>query len=1640
MKKLYVFLFTLCIILTNSVSSQVATWMHGDMVANQFGVYGTQGIPDAANKPGGRQGAACFTDAGYNFWLFGGNGLSAIDDGPLNDLWKYSSITKQWTWVSGGTVANGFGIYGIKGIPDAANKPGGRQDASSWVDASGFLWLMGGYGYSATGLGYLNDLWKYNPTTNQWTWVSGDNVHNQNGVYAGLAKPGSRIGAVSWADGAGNLWLMGGSGYASIGIGLLNDLWKYNTVLNSWTWVNGSNVPNQPGVYGTQGVMAPTNIPGSRSDAVAWFANNYLWLMGGDGFTESSNGVLNDLWKYDPLSNQWTWVSGDNTPNQLGVYGTKGTGSGSNKPGSRRNATCWKVMYGALWLMGGEGFAALAPGWMNDVWKFDLSTNLWTWMQGNDGPYQNGVYGTREVPAASNNIGSRFDNIGWCDADNNLWTFGGKGLDVTTGGFLSDLWRVTDLPATTSNLYYRDNDGDSYGDPTNSVLAVGTPPAGYVTNNRDCNDNNGAVHPGATEICNGIDDNCNGQIDEGGGSTTYYRDADADGYGDPGLTSQACAPPTGFVLNNTDCNDANANIHPGAAETCNGMDDNCNGQIDEGCGTGTTYYRDSDNDGYGDPNVSTQATTPPAGYVANNTDCDDTKAAVHPGAVEICNGIDDNCNGQIDEEVKSTFYLDSDGDGYGNAATSTQACTAPAGYVSNNTDCDDTKASVNPVATEVCNGIDDNCNGQVDEGCGTTTTYYRDADSDGFGDPNVSTQATTPPAGYVSNNTDCDDTRSSVYPGATELCNGIDDNCNGQVDEGVKSTFYLDADGDGYGTAASSTQACTAPAGYVNNSTDCDDSKASVYPGAAEVCNGIDDNCNGQIDEGVKTTFYRDADGDGYGTAATSTQACTAPAGYVNNNSDCDDTKASVHPGATELCNGIDDDCDNQVDEGTANTTYYKDGDGDGYGNASISTLACVAPTGYVSNNTDCNDASASIHPGATELCNGVDDNCNGQIDEGASNNTFYKDADADGYGNPNISTQACTAPIGFVTNNTDCNDGRASVHPGATELCNGVDDDCDGQVDEGVKSTFYRDADRDGYGNPNISIQACTAPTGYVNNNTDCNDGNANIRPGAAEQCNGIDDNCNGQIDEGVRLTFYRDADRDGYGNAASSVQSCIIAPAGYVSNKTDCNDNNPRVHPAATEICNGIDDDCDGQVDEGVRATFYRDADGDGYGTATTSTQACTAPSGYVSNSTDCNDANVSVHPGAFEVCNNNIDEDCDGQVDEGCNTSTNQICAFDEDFYGSLNTTCVVGTQITSKQIMQAAVDAQPNDSVSFGSKTNRRFFTLRLADVQNNDIFKMLPGAGDEKALKGYATFSKPNTWNNVPIASNGRIDNELLAQTMTLFFNIHISPTLKNLSLDKKIVIRKLYFCSVAGSQETVSFNVKKSILNCLKSRFGANGATVNNLYVLANELLGNIKSCDKVKEKDVRKALENINKMFGRCVIFYGYGPADNGEDDDDGNNNGGDGDDDDDNNGNGNGNGNDDDDDDDGDDDDGDDDDGDDDDGDDDDDDRIIGNNTSGKVPVINGKNLQQTLQVSASPNPFRDRIQFTIKSPVSGDVHIVIFDVNGKQVGEIKQRVYTKSSATINYIFNRRRQGMLFYKVTVNHLSATGKLVQID
>ena len=323
-------------------------------------------------------------------------------------------------------------------------------------------------------------------------------------------------------------------------------------------------------------------------------------------------------------------------------------------------------------------------------------------------------------------------------------------------------------------------------------------------------------------------------------------------------------------------------------------------------------------------------------------------------------------------------------------------------------------------------------------------------------------------------------------------------------------------------------------------------------------------------------------------------------------------------------------------------------------------TLGIVEDTGALSGDTDgdgltgaddCDELDASVHVGAEELCDGVDNDCDGEIDEGVRT-TWYRDTDGDGFGDPTNTLEACEPGEGMSSNGSDCNDGNAAVYPGADELCNGIDDNCDGAIDEGGLDTFYRDADGDGHGVPDDSITGCDEVDGYARLDDDCNDADATISPSAEEVCNAEDDDCDGDIDEGVTTIYYADADLDGYGDSAHSTESCDLPP-GHAETAGDCDDTDSAVHPAATEVCNAIDDDCDTLIDDddpgldtSTASTWYTDADLDGYGDAASTTVACDAPSGSVSDDTDCDDTNDDVNPGATEQCDG-IDGDCDGTL---------------------------------------------------------------------------------------------------------------------------------------------------------------------------------------------------------------------------------------------------------------------------------------------------------------------------------------------------------------------------------------------------------
>jgi large repetitive protein len=498
--------------------------------------------------------------------------------------------------------------------------------------------------------------------------------------------------------------------------------------------------------------------------------------------------------------------------------------------------------------------------------------------------------------------------------------------------------------------------------------------------------------------------------------------------------------------------------------------------------------------------------------------------------------------------------------------------------------------------------------------------------------------------GFSENEGDCDDLEPDRFPGNTELCDGLDNDCDGEVDNDAQDArrFYADVDADGFGVEAHYVYACEEELiGHVGTRDDglfdCDDMLVGVHPG----------NLFQESDFGC----YLDADSDGWGDMATGTQ--------YDSGSDCDDAEPAVYPGNARLepdlsgCfidldrDGWGDlhqsapftagsDCDDDNDfvyPGSSSEPdqglCVLDSDGAGWGSAEVEQLSGYDP------GTDCDDANAGTYPGSA-------------IFEDSA--ACVLDTDGDGYGDSGA--QAPYAP------GSDCADGDASVSPGAVELCDGLDNDCDGDADSDSVDApvWYGDSDGDGYGNASFDTRACSQPESYSGVSTDCDDGAAAVFPGALEYCNGVDDDCDGESDEGQDAEapvdapdWYLDADGDGYGLELVSVKSCSV-PDGYVAEGGDCNDGSTAHHPGADETCNAADDDCDGIVDEEGSlgaATYYLDADGDGFGDADSPIQACSAPLDYVEDSRDCNDLLPAVNPDADETCNG-LDDDCNGSAD--------------------------------------------------------------------------------------------------------------------------------------------------------------------------------------------------------------------------------------------------------------------------------------------------------------------------------------------------------------------------------------------------------
>ena len=484
----------------NSTPSADWVWMGGGSTVGlqdyNLSVYGTQGVPAAANTPGtryysqswsnsngsqswtDRDGNHCWRDSNGNLWLYGGYGYDANGDlGLLSDLWEFNpSLGKygEWAWISGSTLNGQSAVYGTLGEPAATNNPGARGYGLAWTDKRGNLWLFGGDGGT-------NALWEFNPSrgeSGEWAWMGGSNtvpsyttngwpdnpgVYGTLGTPAAANTPGWREEAVTWTDQDGNLWLFGGLGLdASGNQGFLNDLWEFNPSLGQngeWAWMGGSSTnvtfSGQSGIYGTLGTTAAANIPGSRSYAVSWTdSDGNLWLFGGYGVDANGNtGFLNDLWEFSfsrEHFGEWAWMGGSSSAaSDSAVYGTQGKPAAANVPGGRLESVSWTDKSGNLWLFGGYGYDASGnSGELNDLWEFNPSlgpNGEWAWVDGSSSEASDTpVYGTQGVSAATNIPGGRSSAVSWTDQSGNLWLFGGLGISSNAGEqILNDLWEYT---------------------------------------------------------------------------------------------------------------------------------------------------------------------------------------------------------------------------------------------------------------------------------------------------------------------------------------------------------------------------------------------------------------------------------------------------------------------------------------------------------------------------------------------------------------------------------------------------------------------------------------------------------------------------------------------------------------------------------------------------------------------------------------------------------------------------------------------------------------------------------------------------------------------------------------------------------------------------------------------------------------------------------------------------------------------------------------------------------------------------------------------------------------------------------------------------------------------------------------------
>jgi hypothetical protein len=748
---------------------------------------------------------------------------------------------------------------------------------------------------------------------------------------------------------------------------------------------------------------------------------------------------------------------------------------------------------------------------------------------------------------------------------------------------------LTEISNIKPQWFYLDQDQDSFGTHS-STLFQSDKPSGYTPFDGDCDDHNPLLHP----------------------QTVWYEDADGDTFGNVSSTLVQCEmPPTGYVSNALDFSDTTThvtNIQP------------------------EYFYRDQDGDQYGNPAQFVYYSYLPQGYVRNNLDCDDSRAEVNPDTL---------------------WYRDADGDSYGTSSDTLAQCTQPLGYVTNKADYDDNTVHIINIPPRY---------------------FYHDFDGDRYGDPEDFVYYSLLPPNYVTNNLDCDDTDPSINPQkiwyrdsdgdglgthtvTTTSClqpEGYVDNFEDLGDETKYITnvapvpFYFDADGDGYGDPHTAENYSFAPPNYYPTGEDCNDSDARIHPltvwyydkdgdGFGDdtisfigcipppeyvLKRGDLDSNNPLITDVPGRFYYRDKDGDGYGVDQDTRFQSHAPEGYASLNGDCDDYDASLHPDTvwyhdrdqdgfggelaykgctprgTVVRNHADwDDTTDRITD-VAPRTFYEDRDDDGDGNPQESYRASYPPNGYVPNRLDCDDTNPLLHhrtawfldadgdgfgdpnrsvvqcqkPSDRYQLNGWDYDDSTDLITNIPPQDFYPDLDGDGYGPDDKKVRASHPPVDYVSDGGDCDDTDSLLHP---------------------ETHWFLDADGDGFGGDTLLIQ-CKQPENYVLNSDDWDNN---------EPC----------ITDLTPRDFYADNDNDGYGDPTTRVQCSFLPEEHYVINGEDCDD-----------------------TDDGIKPTtvWYRDADGDGYGTEEETLIQCEPPEGFSYRKGDCDDQNPYLLPSALRV----------------------------------------------------------------------------------------------------------------------------------------------------------------------------------------------------------------------------------------------------------------------------------------------------------------------------------------------------------------------------------------------------------------------